>query len=50
MYGFALETSVIFCMQKEISVCRLFPSNENSSYYENNSQCSCKFQKCFNFT
>ena len=37
IYSFALETfSVIFCMQKEISICRLFPSNENSSYYENN--------------
>ena len=31
-------------------VCRLFPSNEYSSYYENNPQYSCKFHKCFKFT
>ena len=42
--------SVIFCIQKEVLVCRLFPSSENSSYYENNPQYSCKFQKCFKFT
>ena len=36
--------------EKVISVCRLFPSNENSSYYENNPQYSCIFQKCFKFT
>ena len=37
IYSFALETfSVILCIQKEISACRLFHSNENSSYYENN--------------
>ena len=51
IFSFALETfSVIFCIQKEILVCRLFLSNENSSYYENNPQYSYKFHKCFKFT